>query len=720
MARSASSRPGRSLGALVGIVAVIYGVIAAGVVWSTAEWTPKLAIDLAGGTELVMTAVPQPGTSGTITQQTLDEAVKIIRQRINGSGVSEAEITTQGDKNIVVTLPGKTDKATKDSVEQAAALEFRPVLVEQGTAPAASPSSSPTGSATPGASPSGSPSASSSATATLKAPASGSGSAAASPSGSVSSAPTASSSGNGMAVPKALLAPTPTPTAGASGSGSAAAPTGSSAPAASGSPSGSVSGSPAASGSPSPAAKPTDASDMNWLNTPGIAEKFQSLDCTKAESRRGISSSDPSKPLVTCSPSGDAKYVLGPAEVQGKDISDASASLETNSQGQVGTAWQVNMEFNSDGAAKFAAVTKRLATLTGSQNQFAIVLDGLVISAPRTNEAITAGNARITGGFTQETSQSLANQLKFGALPIAFQELNSQEISATLGSEQLQRGLLAGLIGLLLVVLYSLAQYRALGLVTVFSLVIAAVITYGFVALLGWRQGYRLSLPGVAGLIVSIGITADSFIVYFERVRDEVRDGRGLVPAVESAWVRARRTILISDGVSFLAAVVLYALAIGGVRGFAFTLGLTTLVDVLVVFLFTHPMVALLARTRFFGGGHKLSGFDAEHLGRAVAYTGRGTSRAPRAARSKVAAAARRPADTADATALEAEGTAARSGTTIAERRAAEARAKQDALLAEPGAGGTDGEGTGESGAPDVAGRTLQPEAAGDARRRDA
>jgi preprotein translocase subunit SecD len=301
-----------------------------------------------------------------------------------------------------------------------------------------------------------------------------------------------------------------------------------------------------------------------------------------------------------------------------------------NTQGQAtGTGWQVNLSFDSEGAKKFSNVTTRLASLQDARNQFAIVLDGLVVSAPQTRQAIPTGQAQITGSFTEASATTLANQLKFGALPISFQTLTDQDISATLGSQQLKRGLLAGLIGLVLVVVYSLLQYRALGLVTVSSLVVAGTLTYGLVALLGWRQGYRLSLAGVAGLIVSIGITADSFIVFFERVRDEVRDGRSLIPAVEAAWVRARRTILASDGVSFLAAVVLFVLALGGVRGFAFTLGLTTLIDILVVFLFTKPMVAQLAKTKFFGGGHRLSGFDAEHLGRNMTYAGRGRVRTP-------------------------------------------------------------------------------------------
>jgi preprotein translocase subunit SecD len=240
--------------------------------------------------------------------------------------------------------------------------------------------------------------------------------------------------------------------------------------------------------------------------------------------------------------------------------------------------------------------------------------------------------------------------------------------------------------------------------VTVFSLGIAAVITYAMVVLLGWRQGYRLSLPGAVGLIVAIGITADSFIVFFERVRDEVRDGKALTPAVEAAWLRARRTILISDGVSFLAAVVLYVLALGGVKGFAFTLGLTTLVDVLVVFLFTHPVVALLARTRFFGGGHKLSGFDAAHLGRAVTYTGRGTVRnqrrrgvrAPRPSEPSPggARAGREKVSVGVEEAFVGAGSSpVRTGTTIAERRAAAERARRQMLLTESGDGEPDDEG---------------------------
>jgi preprotein translocase subunit SecD len=287
----------------------------------------------------------------------------------------------------------------------------------------------------------------------------------------------------------------------------------------------------------------------------------------------------------------------------------------------------VNLEFTGAGADKFAAVTGRLYPLydLDVRNQFAIVLDGLVISAPRTESVISAGTARISGSFTTlEPADTLANQIKFGALPLTLTTQSDSKTTPTLGAAQLKGGLIAGGIGLLLVVIYSMIQYRALGLVTVASLVIAGTVTYGSITYLSGLIGYRLSLAGVAGIIVSIGITADSFIVYFERVRDELRDGRTLPASVEQGWSRARRTILASDSVSFLAAMVLYMTAVGNVKGFAFTLGLTTIVDLLVVMLFTHPMLGILAQTKFFGRGHPWSGLDPRQLGRESFYKGRG------------------------------------------------------------------------------------------------
>jgi preprotein translocase subunit SecD len=335
---------------------------------------------------------------------------------------------------------------------------------------------------------------------------------------------------------------------------------------------------------------------------------------------------DPLIPLITCDVTGTEKFILGPVEVEGANISDASNGTVQTSTGASTNTWAVNLDFDPVGTQAFANVTQRLFPLPTPQNQFAITLDGFVITAPATQAVITNGSAQITGSFDRDSSKVLADQLKYGSLPIGFEVESQENISASLGSEQLTNGLLAGLIGLILVIIYSAFQYRGLAIVTIGSLVVAAVLVYLFIAVLSWRQGYRLSLAGVAGLIVAIGITVDSFIVYFERVRDEIREGRSLEVAVENAWKRALRTILASDAVSFTAAATLFLLTVGNVRGFAFTLGLTTIVDLIVVMLFTHPFLQLLARTNFFSSGHPWSGFDSKAL-TAAGYAGRGKFR---------------------------------------------------------------------------------------------
>ncbi|UER55756.1 protein translocase subunit SecD [Kineosporiaceae bacterium SCSIO 59966] len=579
------------------------GTLLAGIRWSDASLAPKLALDLAGGTQIVLTPVVEPG-QGEITDQTIDDAIAIIRQRVNASGVSEAEVSSQGGRNIVVELPGSPEEQAqaRELVRQSAQMRFRPVLVEAAALPPQpEPTATPTGE--PTATPTGEPTGTPTQGATSE------------PDATIAPAPTATT--DQRAVPRHL--------------GAAGTPTAPATPAPTGEPTDGTA-TEGAPGEEAPAPEPTSPSDLAWI-TPEIQQQFAELDCTDESNLTGGAADDPTQPLVTCSQDGLAKYILGPVEVEGTNIASAEAGLAVTAQGVQTNTWVVQLEFDGEGAEAFRETTERLVTLPPPQNQFAIVLDGLVVSAPRVNEPIPTGQAEISGSFDQESAQTLANQLKFGALPISFQVETEDQISALLGSEQLQRGLLAGVIGLGLVVVYSVLQYRALGLVTVASLVLAGLITYLAIALLSWYQGYRLSLPGVAGLIVAIGITVDSFIVYFERVRDEVREGRSLVVAVENGWKRARRTILASDSVNFLAAVVLYLLAVGGVRGFAFTLGLTTLIDLLVVVMFTHPVLVLLARTKFFGGGHRLSGFDAEHLGRTVAYAGRGRVRQPGRAR---------------------------------------------------------------------------------------
>ena len=315
------------------------------------------------------------------------------------------------------------------------------------------------------------------------------------------------------------------------------------------------------------------------------------------------------QPLFACDKTGTAKYLLGPVIVSGTEVSSASAGIP---QGAVAPA--VQLSFTSAGQSAFTAATAVLASKSSPQNQFAIVLDGVVISAPQVSYQINGG-AQIDGNFTQAEANDLANVLKYGALPLTFDLSSVENVSATLGGEQLRAGIIAGIIGLLLVVGYSFLYYRGLGAIVVGSLAMAAVITYSAVVLLGQAVGFALNLPGIAGAIVAIGITADSFIVYFERIRDEIRDGRTLRTGIETGWHKARRTIVVADSVSLLSAGVLFILAIGSVKGFAFTLGLTTLIDLAIVFFFTKPIMTLLGHTRFWGGGHKWSGLEAEHMG---------------------------------------------------------------------------------------------------------
>ena len=506
------------LGVLVVLLAGIIGLGA--VTGSGATFAPKLALDLQGGTQIILSPLLEDGES--VSEEQLAQAVEIIRQRVDATGVSEASIKTQGNSNIIVEIPGTPDESTLKLIRSSAKLEFRPVILASQGATAAS----------------------------------------------------------GEA-------------------GSSAKPV-------------------------TPSGEPTDASDSNWV-TKEIQAAYDALDCTTAFRQAG-QVDDPAVPLVTCDTSGFEKYVLGPVEIEGANIEDANAGTITTSTGASTNTWAVNLDFDSKGTEQFASVTGRLFPQAEPKNRFAVTLDGYVITAPTTNAVISNGSAQITGSFDKVSSKALADSLKYGSLPIGFEVQSQENISATLGSEQLTSGLLAGAIGLLLVIIYSVFQYRGLALVTVGSLAVAAILVYLIITILSWRQGYRLSLAGVAGLIVAIGITADSFIVYFERVRDELRDGRSLGAAVEQGWNRAFRTIIVSGSVSLLAAVVLYLLTVGNVRGFAFTLGLTTLVDLGVAMIFTHPILQLLAKVSFFSSGHPWSGFDAKNLG-VTSYVGRGQFR---------------------------------------------------------------------------------------------
>ncbi|HEU4330902.1 MAG TPA: protein translocase subunit SecD, partial [Lapillicoccus sp.] len=516
--------PRRTLAALVVVLIVLFGGIAAAAAWAGAQWTPKLGLDLEGGTEMTLEPVLADPTQ-QVNQGQLDKARDIIAQRVDSYGVAEAEVTTQGGRNIVVSIPGTPDAATLDAIRKPSQLRFRAVLAADAGSPQSTATGTATGTETTGT---GTPSS----TATTPPPAF-----------TPDTPATGAATSANRAIPQALLAdPTPAPTATDGATGTATA---------------------------TPTATPTDASDPAWV-TPELLDEFTKLDCSKPEAVNAVVD-DPTKPLVTCSEDKQAKYILGPVEVDGTDIADASAGYQVSQNGQPTNVVEVQLKFTGDGAKNFGDVTTRLIGLQGVRNQFAIVLDKQVISAPTTQAAITNGQASITGNFTIESARALANQLKFGALPMSFTLQTQDDISPTLGSEQLKLGLLAGLIGMLLVVIYSLFQYRLLGLVTVASLVVASLLTYGVLTFLGWSYNFRLTMAGVTGVIVAIGVTADSFIVYFERIRDEVREGRPLVAAVEAGWARARRTILAADAVNFLAAAVLYFLASGNVRGFAFT-----------------------------------------------------------------------------------------------------------------------------------------------------
>ncbi|MFE6102716.1 protein translocase subunit SecD [Streptomyces laurentii] len=567
------SRPGRALALILIAMVALTG----GMFWS-GHTTPRLGIDLAGGTSITLKAKAEPGQESAVNESNMNTAVGIIERRVNGLGVSEAEVQTQGRENIIVNIPKGTDeKQAREQVGTTAQLYFRPVLtVAAAQPPAADPSAKPNGTASPKPSASGKPAQGDKGD-TDKGAKAGSGEA-----DGKSATPTATATPQGRAVTEGLKAPSPTATASTSPSAPAKAAT-----------------PPAPEQTPDPA-------------TAALQQKFAALNCLDPKQRAAVGQGvKPTEPAVACGENGGMweKYLLGPAEVDGKDVDKARASLDPQT-GQ----WIVDMTFTDGGSKKFQKITSKLSQQAEPQNQFAIVLDGDVVSAPRVQTTLSA-NAQISGSFTQQSAQDLGNILSYGALPLSFVTQSVDTVTAALGSDQLQAGLIAGAIGLALVVLYLVIYYRGLSIIALLSLGVSALLTYVLMALLGPAIGFALNLPAVCGAIVAIGITADSFIVYFERIRDEIREGRSLRPAVERAWPRARRTVLVSDFVSFLAAAVLFIVTVGKVQGFAFTLGLTTLLDIVVVFLFTKPVMTLLARTKFFGNGHKLSGLDPKSLG---------------------------------------------------------------------------------------------------------
>jgi preprotein translocase subunit SecD len=544
LATGNAPRPWRALAFVALVVIALYSAVFFG-----DRHTPTLGLDLRGGTSVTLTPRVVEA-KGKISKSSLAKAVDIIRDRVNGFGVAEAEVVTEGN-NIVVSVPGKGRSDVLKTISTTAQLRFRQVLQVAAATPAAP---TPTASSTP------------------------------KPSTSPTAKPSPSPTSNGRGVPKALAA-TPTPSA--------------------------------PSAAPTPSASPSPSANMPVPQS--VQQRFATLDCSKPENRRGGGVDAPNEQVVACDADGNSKYLLAKAEVLGTMVKTATATIEQQS-----SQWQVQLDFNSQGEKRFGDLTRRVQPLpdipncsppTGC-NAVAIVLDNVVQSAPRIVQPILDGRAQITGNFTEGEARNLANVLRYGALPLAFDVSTAETISPTLGSDQLKAGLLAGAIGLALVILYSLVYYRGLGLVTIASLALSGLVIYAATTLLGKAIGYTLTLAGIAGFIVAVGITADSFVVYFERLRDEIREGRSLRSGAERAWVRARRTILSADTVSLLAAVVLYLFSIGGVRGFAFTLGLSTIVDLFVVFLFTKPLLSLLAGTRAFGSAGGFSGLGAGRTSR--------------------------------------------------------------------------------------------------------
>ena len=521
-------RPGRSLLIFsIGLIGLLVWAFLPG-----ERHTPKLGLDLRGGTQVILS--PSVAVGETLTQDQLNQTVSIIRQRVDGFGVAESEVTIQGTGNgakIIVTIPGETSRTVVDQLKTTAQLNFRPVLaIDFGTS---SLNESPTPETTESATPEAAPSESAT---DLASP---------TPETSVSVAP------------ELLIPPIQSP----DGSGD-------------------------------------------------FADRFAALDCNNSEVLNG-STDDPSQYLISCETDGSVKYALAPADLVGTDIESATAGLPQ----QGGGGWQVDLQMTSEGAKKFADSTTKLSALDSPNDQFAIVLDGVVISAPSVNEPIIGGSAVISGSFTADEARSLAQVLKYGALPVGLEVDEVQQISPTLGNDQLQAGLIAGGFGLLLVIIYLLLYYRALGIIAVISLIAAALMTYFVFVILGRQIGFTLTLSGVAGAIVAIGITADSFIIYFERIRDEIRDGKRLRVAIDHGWTRARRTILAADFVSLLSAAILYYLSVGTVRGFAFTLGLITFVDIAVAFMFTRSLVTKIGNSKWMNSGSPWTGVSPARLG---------------------------------------------------------------------------------------------------------
>lgn len=621
-------RPGRQLAVLGLIFVVLYLLVffsggASGGLKDRLE--PRLGLDLVGGTRLTLEATNTVDGRAP-TAENLEEARQIIESRVNAFGVAEAEVVTEGNRNIVISLPGENRDLTE--VGSAAELRFRKLLkAADGSGAAAAPA------ATPAPSGSASPAPSGSATPT--------------PSASAPKATTSpSAGGQGGSAP----APSATPSGSASPSAAAPSPSASAAPvpqsveeqrkaveqkvgAAAWAAASGLQGPADLSADPSLAEKLKPFASLTPREVAVLPATMQfnvpQISCAQLDDRPPASISDPNQQVVACE-DGAAKYLLDVAKVLGTDVSDANAVLDQTS------AWVVSLDFTGDGQEKWTNLTREAfnneggacdATALGQDGKcrVAVVLDNEIVSSPEIQGVLT-GNSQITGSFNQKDASELAGQLRYGALPLTFEAQEQQNVTATLGASHLRAGLLAAGIGMLLVIIYSFFYYRLLGSVIFLSLILSALLVFGALVVLGRQIGFTLTLAGIAGMIVSLGVAADSFVIYFERLKDEIREGRSPRSAVPRAWIRARRTIISANAITLMSAVVLYIVSVGTVKGFAFALGLATVLDLVVVFLFRHPIMTMFARTRAFLSP-RVSG-----LGRALpARTQQATPRNPRA-----------------------------------------------------------------------------------------
>ena len=530
---------------------------------------PKLGIDLQGGTRVTLTARTPDGSPPS--RDALNQAQQIISARVDGLGVSGSEVIIDG-QNLVITVPGN-DTSEARNLGQTARLYIRPVIhaIPAGAAPGQEGPQPGLPQGIPGLPPGGIP-------------------------GMPGMAPGAIPGGpppGGAGAPPADAPPTPQPRP----FPEQPAPSPSPNPSPSPSPAPGTSAPPAPGTSPAPPSNDRDVplatriQDEKKLRQNGeqaiqiLAMQFQATRCGQDDVLAG--NDDPNLPLVTCSQDGKQVYLLDKSIISGEQIANATSGLDQQ-QGQN----VVDVEFKSDAAKVWADFT---AANVGVQTAF--VLDSQVVSAPQIQEAIPGGRTQITGNFTADSARELANVLKYGSLPLSFESSEAETVSATLGLASLRAGLIAGAVGLAAVLLYSLLYYRVLGLLVALSLVASGAMVFAILVLLGRYINYTLDLAGIAGLIIGIGMTADSFVVFFERIKDEIREGRSFRSAVPRGWARARKTIMSGNAVTFLAAAVLYFLAVGQVKGFAFTLGLTTILDIVIVFLVTWPLAYIASKS---------------------------------------------------------------------------------------------------------------------------